>query len=223
MREITILQPPIAMDAQLPGGEWGFAKYALITEEGDEVAHLDDNPIDPAVTCARMGLEAGALVSYESFIMEVEGFTEAGNLNESDPDDVGERVVVSMGHGGVALDHYLICRPEILSPVTTWRFRRNTPPHRVGKTLPEQGQWLYVIRDSQQRIIYIGISVNAPTRWTQHQADKPWFNQAATFERIWYPTRSAVEAAEAHLIAIVRPPYNTTHNPDKVRSNMRGG
>lgn len=215
MTNITALPPPISLDAQLPGGDWGFTEYAPIAEEGDDVAHLTDYPLDPSGHSARMGLEAGSNVTYESFLLSVCGFTTDG--------DGTERVVVVMGEGGIALDRHLICRPEILSPVTTWRFRRNTAPLRVGNVLPEQGQWLYVIRNSQQRIIYIGISVNAPTRWTQHQAEKPWFVQAATFERIWCPTRSAVEAAEAHLIALVRPPYNTTHNPDKARSGMPGG
>ncbi|WP_010120189.1 GIY-YIG nuclease family protein [Corynebacterium nuruki] len=206
---------PIQLDSQLPGGEWGFDKFAPVTEEGDETADLADEPIDPAGTCARMGLTLGSFVAFESFIMEIDGFT---------VDSVGnEQVVVSMGCGGVALDYHLICRPEILEPVTTWKFRGATAPHRVGSIIPDEGQWLYVIRDSRQEIIYIGISVNAPTRWTQHQADKPWFEKAAFFERIWFPTRDAVEAAEEYLIGMFRPPYNTVHNPDKRPRRASGG
>lgn len=199
---------PISFDCQLPGGPNGFWKYADATEEGDETYNLSDIPIDPTGWAARLGLHEGSIVNYESFIMSVNGFT----LDNEDK----EIVVLDMGNGGAGISGHIACQPHILESASTWGFRGlQSVPHVYGDPAPTSGQWLYIIRNPVGKIIYIGISVNATNRWTQHQADKPWFNEAATFERIWYPTREAVESAEAILIAQIRPPYNTQHNPDR--------
>lgn len=213
--ELPAASTYIEFTAGLPRGDWGFTKYAEVTEDGEEIAGLEDLPIDPAGKCARMGIESGSSVAYESFILEVSGFTLG--------DDCEERVVVILGRGGVAMDQYLMCRPEILEPVVTWRFRGGAAPRKLGNVIPDQGQWLYFIRNFRGEVIYIGISSNAPVRWTQHQSDKPWFNEAASFERVWYPTRDAVEFAESYLIAHYRPCYNTVHNPDKAKKKRGGG
>lgn len=199
---------PISFDCQLPGGPNGFWKYADATEEGDETYNLEDCPIDPTGHAARLNLHKWSSVNYDSFIMTVNGFTidSAGN----------EIVVLTMGNGGTSLESHIACRPEILDSASTWGFRGSySTPLPYGDQYPRDGQWLYIIRDPRGEIIYIGISVNALTRWTQHHADKPWFIKAASFERIWYPTREAVEDAERYLIIKHRPPYNTQHNPDR--------
>lgn len=199
---------PINFNCQLPGGYNGFWKYADMTEEGYETDNLSDLPIDPTGHAVRLGLHADSIVNYESFIMSVEGFT-IDNYDE-------EIVVLTMGNGGSALGYHIACHAEILSSASTWELRRHsTLPFSYGDPLPRDGQWLYIISDQHGEIIYIGISYDAIHRWTQHQKDKPWFDQAASFERIWYPTRESVEAAEASMIARIRPPYNTQHNPDR--------
>ena len=200
---------PISFDCQLPGGPNGFWKYADMTEEDEETETLRKTPYFVNGHATRLNIHEGSIVNYGSFIFLVEGF---------DIDEEGREItVLYMAEGGSGIDYHIACHAEILSSASTWELRSTSAtPFISGDRHPGPGQWLYVIRNGRGKILYIGISYDATNRWTQHQKDKPWFDQAASFERIWYPTREAVELAESAMISHYRPPYNTQHNPDKI-------
>lgn len=81
---------------------------------------------------------------------------------------------------------------------------------------------LYRYWDSTDRLLYVGISVNALVRMTQHRDEAAWWSEAdkVTFERL--PTREAMYEAERYAIEVEHPLHNvvgvlTKHTTPKER------
>ncbi|MFD5566618.1 GIY-YIG nuclease family protein [Streptomyces cadmiisoli] len=80
------------------------------------------------------------------------------------------------------------------------------------ETPPDVRTALYRMRNSDGRLLYIGISANPLRRWPQHAADKPWWPDVSDLSMQWFENRSAALAAEARAIRTERPLHNVVHN-----------
>lgn len=72
--------------------------------------------------------------------------------------------------------------------------------------------WLYRMWDQSGNLLYIGISNNAFTRFSQHEKAKPWINEVARWERDRFDDRESALKAEREAIKKERPKYNVVHN-----------
>lgn len=75
-------------------------------------------------------------------------------------------------------------------------------------------QVLYRFWDEQDRLLYVGISVNFTARLNQHYKNSPFFRQASYVTLEHYPDRASVEAAELKAIESEGAIYNKAYNPD---------
>jgi hypothetical protein len=72
---------------------------------------------------------------------------------------------------------------------------------------------LYRYFDSEDRLLYIGITQNQGSRFQQHFATSAWFSKVhrATFQH--FETREEALSAEQAAIVAELPIYNLVHNP----------
>jgi excinuclease UvrABC nuclease subunit len=70
---------------------------------------------------------------------------------------------------------------------------------------------LYRHFDAEGILLYVGISVNALHRLTQHEATKSWHDQISTITIETHPTREAALVAERNAIMRERPIHNIQH------------
>lgn len=68
---------------------------------------------------------------------------------------------------------------------------------------------LYRLYDAAERLLYVGISTQPETRWTQHATDKPWWSLVRRRAVEWHPDRAAAEGAERSAVQTEEPLYNT--------------
>ena len=71
---------------------------------------------------------------------------------------------------------------------------------------------LYRFYSAENELLYVGITVNAPARFAQHRAEKPWWLSVARIELEQHPDRDTVLAAERAAIIAERPLHNVVHN-----------
>jgi predicted GIY-YIG superfamily endonuclease len=71
---------------------------------------------------------------------------------------------------------------------------------------------LYRHFDSDETLLYIGITNDVRNRFKQHDKEKEWWKDVrhCTFDH--FPTRAALEEAEVEAIRNERPKYNVIHN-----------
>lgn len=67
---------------------------------------------------------------------------------------------------------------------------------------------LYRHFDSQDRLLYVGISLDTIRRTQQHRLGARWFERIARIDIEWYPSRPAALTAEAIAIARESPECN---------------
>lgn len=79
---------------------------------------------------------------------------------------------------------------------------------RKEKLLEPSNQTLYRFFNSNNELLYVGITNNPFNRFSGHSKDKNWFSEIAysTFEH--YPNRLAVDKAETAAIKAEKPKYN---------------
>jgi hypothetical protein len=86
---------------------------------------------------------------------------------------------------------------------------------------------LYRFYDSDGLLLYIGITIYGPTRWTQHATYQDWWPAVARVEVEHFPTVTEAHTAEVAAILAERPRYNVMHTePPKdapPRQNRRHG
>lgn len=73
-------------------------------------------------------------------------------------------------------------------------------------------QALYRFYNSDDELLYIGITLNPSERFKQHKGEKPWWTEVARIEIQTYESRQAVTDAEQAAIRSERPKYNVVHN-----------
>lgn len=69
---------------------------------------------------------------------------------------------------------------------------------------------VYVYRDTEGRVLYVGITSRGNKRLREHAEDKRWFRFATTCELEHFTDRVEAEVRERLLIGHFSPPYNTT-------------
>jgi predicted GIY-YIG superfamily endonuclease len=66
-----------------------------------------------------------------------------------------------------------------------------------SKPQPNNGRTaLYRHFGKSGRLLYVGVSLNAPARLAQHREHSHWFAEIERVEFEWYPSRSAALIAE---------------------------
>lgn len=71
---------------------------------------------------------------------------------------------------------------------------------------------LYRYFDASGRLLYVGISLSAVARATQHRHTSGWWGEFASMTRQTFPTREAALEAERTAIIAEGPPHNVVHN-----------
>jgi hypothetical protein len=69
---------------------------------------------------------------------------------------------------------------------------------------------LYRLYDRQGALLYVGISVSALRRLSEHSQDKSWWDEVVSITLVRYPDRRSAEAAELWVIANEVPVHNVT-------------
>lgn len=73
-------------------------------------------------------------------------------------------------------------------------------------------QVLYRFYSATGQLLYVGVTMNPPTRFKDHKRDKEWWSMVAGITVETYPDRAAVLDAECRAIKIEHPQYNVQHN-----------
>lgn len=68
---------------------------------------------------------------------------------------------------------------------------------------------LYRHFDGDGRLLYVGISISAAARTSQHSATADWFRDVRSITLEWHPNRAAAFVAELQAIRCERPLHNT--------------
>lgn len=92
-----------------------------------------------------------------------------------------------------------------------------SPEPKKGPASKMAGMNLYRLFDADDRLLYVGISLHAIQRATEHRRDKPWWPLVARmeFEHLEVESRADAEAIEREVIAVERPVYNVAHHPER--------
>lgn len=75
---------------------------------------------------------------------------------------------------------------------------------------------VYLYRDVNGFLIYVGITSRSVVRQHEHAAGKEWWPFVASQSVEHFETREAAATRERRLIEKFRPPFNVHHNPDHV-------
>lgn len=70
---------------------------------------------------------------------------------------------------------------------------------------------VYRLYSSDDRLLYVGITVNPKVRFRDHKAQKPWWHEVTRKVVEWYDTRPEAEAIEGAALRDERPLYDKTH------------
>lgn len=73
---------------------------------------------------------------------------------------------------------------------------------------------IYRLFDSEEQLLYVGISDRPEVRWTEHALDKNWWHLVARKSTDWLPSRSVALAAEAAATKSERPLFNAIRMAD---------
>lgn len=72
---------------------------------------------------------------------------------------------------------------------------------------------VYYLFDSDDRLLYVGITFDPSQRFASHSREMPWWPEVVRRDVRWYGTRPEAEAVEIATIERADPPYNTEHSP----------
>lgn len=88
---------------------------------------------------------------------------------------------------------------------------------------------LYRFYGEAGKLLYVGITYNLGSRWSQHKSESSWWSQVIRNEVTWHDDRESAEVAEVEAIRGERPVYNRQHihipghmRSSDVRSNFAG-
>lgn len=74
----------------------------------------------------------------------------------------------------------------------------------------ERPHVLYRMLNSDDELLYVGISVDFAGRMRGHRSDKTWWAEISTIRLEHYPDKASVLAAERVAIDLERPAYNVS-------------
>jgi predicted GIY-YIG superfamily endonuclease len=72
---------------------------------------------------------------------------------------------------------------------------------------------VYIARDEQGRVVYVGITSQGASRNGQHWKKSEWWRHHVSQTKEDYPTRRQALARETQLIRAHKPPFNKQQNP----------
>jgi predicted GIY-YIG superfamily endonuclease len=78
-------------------------------------------------------------------------------------------------------------------------------------------QALYRFFDAADVLLYVGITSHLPGRMSQHEGEKPWWDEVKRVSVERFATREEVADAEIAAIRTEGPKYNISHNPRAAR------
>lgn len=84
-----------------------------------------------------------------------------------------------------------------------------TPDRTASESAPCD---LYRFYDADGALLYVGISLHAAKRASEHRKDKPWWGDVARMEIEHFASRRQALEAEEAAIKDERPRYNVVHN-----------
>lgn len=89
-------------------------------------------------------------------------------------------------------------------------YDKNHPGDEDGPGAPDgDTQTLYVYLDSNDQVLYVGITNNLPTRLRAHERSSNWFCRADTYRwRTWVCCRACLCHMEHMAIALLSPIHN---------------
>lgn len=76
---------------------------------------------------------------------------------------------------------------------------------------------LYRMFDTEDQLLYVGITADAPDRFHGHRQDKDWWREIAAIRLEHLANRTAALQAERDAIRTERPKYNITHGQPRPR------
>lgn len=71
---------------------------------------------------------------------------------------------------------------------------------------------VYRFYGADRELLYIGITINPPARFTRHQAGKSWWDDVVRIALEQHPSRESALLAEREYIITERPRHNIDHN-----------
>jgi hypothetical protein len=74
---------------------------------------------------------------------------------------------------------------------------------------------VYLYFDRSNILLYVGITSRGAMRQREHNTDKGWWPYVARQQVEHYPSRAGALQRERELIALLAPPFNFMHNPDR--------
>src|SRR5687767_8892519 len=85
-------------------------------------------------------------------------------------------------------------------------------PRMLGVSADDQRpQHVYICRNKDGVLLYVGVSLNAMERMAQHSHCSPWFKHVTHIEIERHPNRRVALDREKQLIQTLFPAYNTQH------------
>ena len=81
---------------------------------------------------------------------------------------------------------------------------------------------LYRFYNTDDELLYVGISEHGPARWKAHRKDKPWWTDVARTTTEHHDTRQAALDAERAAIKAEKPRHNVVHNRGDVGPDPDG-
>ena len=81
----------------------------------------------------------------------------------------------------------------------------------------------YILLNEAEEALYCGITIDADRRYQEHMTNQPWADEIHSV--IFLPLipvcssftgREYALAVEKHLIKLIKPKYNVTHNLDRI-------
>lgn len=78
----------------------------------------------------------------------------------------------------------------------------------------------YRLYDADDRLLYVGITVNPKARWSAHARDKHWWPEVARKTIEWFETRKSAERIEKIEVEEEGPAYNKVFNGPERRVEL---
>lgn len=85
----------------------------------------------------------------------------------------------------------------------------------MSNPFPAGRSALYRLYDSDDVLLYVGISRYPNERFKEHAGDKPWWHHVARHDIVWLDSRAKALEVEAEAMKEERPLYNGYHHLGK--------
>lgn len=85
---------------------------------------------------------------------------------------------------------------------------RSEPRNTKGRERQNLPFAVYRFYDADNRLLYVGMTLDRDLRWNNHASTKAWWPQVARQEVTWYETKRHAREAEREAISAEGPIYN---------------